>query len=253
VNLSIYLDNNSMVHRLDPRTKILTLLSINILSLIFSNIFILIGLLASVLFFVMISDVLANMKYISRILLFFGLFYMILWAFVGQGDERVLYIISLKGVAYGLCVWVKMSIMFITGMILVSTTKVEEFSLGLISLGIPFKVAFSVTTALRLVPLILSKISTVIQAQKSRGLDLDSGNVITKTMKFIPLFIPIFVLCIRNANELAMALESKGFGGCSKRTYYLNVGFKTNDYMLICSQVLVLLSSLAMKFAYHVL
>ena len=97
-------------------------------------------------------------------------------------------------------------------MIFLSTTRNEEIATGLARLGIPYRFAFAVSTALRLVPTIAATGSTISQAQRSRGLDLESGNVIERIRKYMPLLIPVFVSTIRSTNVFSMALESKGFG-----------------------------------------
>ncbi len=130
--------------------------------------------------------------------------------------------------------------MVASGIFFLSTTSIEEISLGLIKLGIPYSVSFVLSTALRLVPTFIGTGATVIEAQRSRGLDLDSGNVWQKAKKHIPLLVPIFLLAIRNTDQLAVALESRGFGSREKRTYYLKIGFKNSDYVFIFILVFII-------------
>ena len=82
----------------------------------------------------------------------------------------------------------------------------------MIRLGMPYRVGFAISTSIRLVPTITSSTMTISQAQRSRGLDLDSGNLIARFRKFLPLLVPVFISAIRTTNIFAMALESKGFG-----------------------------------------
>ena len=107
-----------------------------------------------------------------------------------------------------------------TGLIFLSTTRNEELTNGLIRMGCPYPIAFALSTALRLVPTFAGAGATIIQAQVSRGLDLESGNIFSRVGKFIPQAVPLFIYAIRHTNLLAMALESKGFSPESKRTMY---------------------------------
>jgi energy-coupling factor transport system permease protein len=84
-----------------------------------------------------------------------------------------------------------------------------------------------------MVPTIASSTVTISQAQRSRGLDLDSGNVIERIRKFLPLLVPVFISSIRNTNIFGMALESKGFGAREKRTFYLKLQMTTADYLVL--------------------
>ena len=73
--------------------------------------------------------------------------------------------------------------------------------------------------------------STIIQAQKSRGLDLDSGSVLEKIRKHIPLVIPTLISVIRSTNVFSMALESRGFGYSPLRTNLLELRLNAGDFL----------------------
>jgi len=123
--------------------------------------------------------------------------------------------------------------MLISGLVFLSCTRVEEFTAGLRKLGVPFAVSFALSLAFRLVPLFFSTTATVIEAQKSRGLDLESGNILTKLRKYLPLLVPIFVYAIRDTDMLSMALESKGFHPKGERTYYLEPVMRRADWAVL--------------------
>jgi energy-coupling factor transport system permease protein len=123
--------------------------------------------------------------------------------------------------------------MISAGMILISTTRNEELVLGMIRMGMPYRVGFAISTALRLVPTIASSTVTISQAQRSRGLDLESGNLLDRLRKFLPLLVPVFISTIRSTNIFGMALESKGFGAREKRTFYLKLQMRMGDYLVL--------------------
>jgi energy-coupling factor transport system permease protein len=134
-------------------------------------------------------------------------------------------------------------------MIFLSTTRNEEIATGLVKLGIPYRFAFAVSTALRLVPTIAATGSTIGQAQRSRGLDLESGNIIQRVRKNAPLLVPVFVSTIRSTNVFSMALESKGFGASKKRTYYLRLSMTRNDAMVLTILALLLAAAIVLRVA----
>ena len=98
---------------------------------------------------------------------------------------------------------------------------------------------FAFSTALRLVPTFAGAGATIVQAQVSRGLDLESGNIFKRAGKFIPLAVPLFIYAIRHTNMLAMALESKGFSPEAKRTLYLEPQMRPVDYGVLVLLALV--------------
>jgi energy-coupling factor transport system permease protein len=131
---------------------------------------------------------------------------------------------------------------------LLSTTRNEELVLGMIKLGLPYRVGFAISTSLRMVPTISQSIYTISQAQRSRGLDLESGNILERIRKFIPLLIPVFISTIRGTNIFGMALESKGFGARDDRTFYLSMQMGMRDFITLAFSALVVIASLIINF-----
>jgi energy-coupling factor transport system permease protein len=127
----------------------------------------------------------------------------------------------------------RLSSLVMAGLILLSTTRNEEMTHGLIGLGLPYPVAFAFSTALRLIPTLAGAGATIIQAQVSRGLDLESGNIFRRMGKFIPQAIPLFLYAIRYTNLLAIALESRGFSPGAKRTFYYELRMTPKDYGIL--------------------
>ena len=171
----------------------------------------------------------------------------VLWSFMGQGDTKLIGPITQEGLLYGVMTAIKLDVMVIAGMIFLSSTRIEELSLGLQRLKVPYRVAFAFSTAIRLVPMIVGTTYIISQAQRSRGLDLDSGHLVTRIKKYIPLLIPVFISVIRGTNVFAMALESKGFGYSSQRSSYLQISFRSVDFMIVAVLILLLLGSIYSK------
>src|ERR671910_436877 len=218
---SVYLDRETFVHRLDPRTKLFLLLGMFVLAFVFTNPLYLLGVLAVVLFFGYLSRTLANLGRIWFILV-------------------AIAVVSIT---------LRLDATIIAGMIFLSTTRNEEVAIGLVRLGIPYRFAFAVSTALRLVPTIVATGLTISQAQRSRGLDLDSGNIIQRIRKHVPLLVPVFVSTIRSTNVFSMALESKGFGASKGRTYFLRLAMTRRDVLVLVDFLLLLAAVVALRIA----
>ncbi|GFN22378.1 energy-coupling factor transporter transmembrane component T family protein [Thermanaeromonas sp. C210] len=233
MNLYLYLDKDTIIHRLDPRAKIMILICSFAIPLLNDHPLWSLGAAALILLYGFLAQSLSNIKRIKTILILIFIFSSLVWFVFARGSTPLFWRLTRESVMYGIATGIKIDAMIIAGLIFLSTTKNEEITVGLIRLGLPFPVAFAFSTALRLVPTFVGAGATVSQAQRSRGLDLDSGSFLEKIQKYVPLLVPIFLSSIRNSDGLAMALESKGFGAYPHRTFYLQLQWKKVDTLFL--------------------
>ena len=245
----LYLDRDTFVHRLDPRTKMFLLVGAFVLAFLFLNPLYGLVVLALVVAFGALARSLVNLKRIRFILVMIGLVTVLMWSVFSQGETPLFLFVEWEALLYGIGVALKIDATIIAGMIFLSTTRNEEIATGLVKLVVPYRFAFAVSTALRLVPTIAATGSTISQAQRSRGLDLESGNLLQKVRKNTPLLIPVFVSTIRSTNVFSMALESKGFGASPKRTYFLHLTMGRRDAIVLAVLALLLLAALFLRLA----
>lgn len=243
----LYLDKNTYMHRLDPRSKIFVMIGTFAIALMSFTIPILLLTAIAVIGYGASGEILANLKRIKVVLIMISLFSIVIWSGMGQGATPIIGPFTQEGLLYGVAMGIKLDVMIIAGMIFLSSTKIEELSLALQKLKIPYRVAFAFSTAIRLVPMIVGTTYIIMQAQKSRGLDLDSGNLVTRIKKYIPLLIPVFISVIRGTNVFAMALESKGFGYSNERSSYLEIGYKSTDFVVVGATMLLLVGTVYLK------
>lgn len=243
MDMFLYLDKNTFVHRLDPRTKIIVMILSFVLALTVNSPLALAVAAVLIFIYAYAGKTLSNLKRIKIVLLMITFMSIVLWSITGGGPTKIFGPITQEGVLKGISSAIKLNVMIISGMIFLSSTKMEEISIGLVKMGLPYKAAFAFSTAIRLVPMIVATSYTITQAQKSRGLDLDSGSFLQRIKKYVPLLIPTFVSVIRGTNVFSMALESKGFGFSKDRTNFLEIKIMAADVaMLILTVVLVGLS-----------
>jgi energy-coupling factor transport system permease protein len=120
------------------------------------------------------------------------------------------------------------------------TTSPDDLGLALEQTHVPYTLSFTFTTSVRLVPTMALDAQTVIDAQRSRGLELDKGNFMKRIRNYIPILIPLIVSAIRRSIELAEALESRGFGASPNRQSLIVLRMKATDYGVIISTILML-------------
>ncbi len=243
----LYLDRGTFVHQLDPRTKMFLLVGTFVLAFLFVNPLYGLVVLAVVLVFGYLARSLINLKRIWFILLMIAVMSVIMWTIFASGETPLFWFVEWEALVYGVGIALRIDITVIAGMIFLSTTRNEEIATGLVKLGIPYRFAFAISTALRLVPTIAATGSTIGQAQRSRGLDLESGNIIERIRKNTPLLIPVFVSTIRSTNVFSMALESKGFGASPDRTYFLRLAMGRRDVLVLLVFVLLLGAAAALR------
>ncbi len=137
--------------------------------------------------------------------------------------------ISKASLEFGFGRGIKLAELLATSVLFLSTTKVEEFAFGLAEMGVPYRVGFAITLAFRLVPLFIDSALTVVQAQSLRGYDFNSGGLITRVRRYVPVTVPVFMGALRKANNMAMALEARGFGYSERPTSYVHYEMHPRD------------------------
>ncbi|MGH7907950.1 MAG: energy-coupling factor transporter transmembrane component T family protein [Candidatus Binataceae bacterium] len=136
-------------------------------------------------------------------------------------NMRIIHL-SRASLMFGFGRGIKLAELLATSVLFLSTTKVEEFTVGLSKLGVPYRVGFAITLAFRLVPLFIDSALTVFQAQSLRGYDFNRGGPIERVRRYVPVIIPVVMGALRKANAMAMALEARGFGRNSRPTSFID-------------------------------
>ena len=178
MNIFLYLDKDTWVHRLDPRTKILGALIGFAICLCFNHPLYMAAISFNVLLIALSSKALPNFWRLRFILLLLTLFSLVLWPFFAVGPTPFWawgpLKVSKESFLYGIAMGLRLATFVAIGLIFLSTTRNEELTNGLIRMGLPYPIAFALSTALRLVPTFAGAGATIVQAQISRGLDLET-------------------------------------------------------------------------------
>ncbi len=233
MNPYLYEPKESPIHRLDPRTKILILLAGFVIALVPSNAPHALGVLALVAVYVTIAQSWGAVARIRKFLLIITIFTVVIWGLIPRGDDVLWLFIRREAVVFGILTAIKIDAILITGIIFLATTRNEEITIGLVKMGVPYVMCFAFSMALRLVPTFAQTGATVIEAQRSRGLELEAGSLLSRMRAYIPLMAPIFLVSIRNVNLMAMALEARGFGVGKKRTFLIQPQMRKSDWIAL--------------------
>jgi energy-coupling factor transport system permease protein len=237
MELFLYRESDTALHRLDARTKILGLLVIFTLALLFSHPLIMLVFVAAILGLAAMGRCLNNLRRMWVLLVLLLLYCLLLWPLFIKGPVE-------KTVAFGLGMGLRLDAMLMAGMIVASTTRVEDFTAGLQRLGLPAPLAFALSLAFRWVPTFLGTAHTIVLAQQARGLDLQGGNVVERTKRYVPLILPLVAHAIRQTRLLAMALEAKGFNPSESRMGHRDIPLSPLDMLVLAGLAVLLLTAL---------
>jgi len=240
---SLYVDRNSIVHRLHPTLKIFALFAAFWSVYWIDNPLVLIPMMALE---IAVALAIGAGENVYRFRWFFILIVvptMITWMISFRSGPPLvnLWIIhpSALSILFGLGKGLKVAALVLASVLFLSSTKVEELSVGLSRLGFPYRFGFTITLAFRLVPLFIDSALTVVDAQRLRGYDFDAGGPMQRVRRYVPVIIPVFMGALRKANNMAMALEARGFGRDNAPTSFIEYRMHPRDAQAFLVLVLV--------------
>jgi len=251
MTISLYLDRQTWVHHLDGRTKFLSILILFSLTVIFSDPRYLLMVTILVLLAVLVSQSFLNVKKIWILLVLLFCYSAVLWPFFVVGQTPIMtlgsFVVTREGLAFGIGMGFRLDLMVVSGLVLLSTTTVEDFALALQRLGLPHAMGFAFSLAFRWVPTLLGAGATVVQAQRSRGLELSTGTLGKRIRRYPALVVPLIGHTLRQTTLLAMALESKGFGPDRRGQPYRTLSLGWLDFLVLFILTMVLGISLWLR------
>ena len=261
ITIGQYIPGDSFVHKLDPRTKILIsfifIASLFIVDKFWGYIFIIAFLGATVL----ISKL--QFKYLYKGLKPVFLLIAITAAlniFMIKGTEdtliwhwKFLYIYK-EGIRTAIFMALRLILLIMgTSVLTLTTSPIEltdgmEYLLRPIGKELSHELAMMMTIALRFIPTLIDETDKIMKAQKARGADFESGNIIQKAKSLIPLLIPLFISSFRRADELAMAMEARCYRGGDGRTRMKKLMFTNKDIIATIIFIILFAISIGVRF-----
>ena len=260
ITLGQYFPGTTLAHKLDPRTKIL-LVTLYIVALFCAKGIVTYGILALCLAVcVKISKVglkalVKGLKPVLFIILFTG----ILNLFFTPGDYYVLELgfihVSNVGLHNAIFMVVRIMLLIMGTFLMTYTTSpisltdgLERLLGGLKKVHVPVhELAMMMSIALRFIPTLIEETDKIMCAQRARGADFDSGNLIQKAKAMIPILVPLFISAFRRADELATAMECRCYHGGEGRTKLHVLKYESRDYVALVLGVLVLAAVIVLR------
>lgn len=257
ITLGQYYQEDSLIHRLDPRVKLIGTVVFMISLFLFNNfICYMLGFL-----FMMVMVLLSKVpiKFMVRgmkaifFLLLITVFYNL---FLSAGDVLVQFWkikITWQGLESAFYMLLRLSLLIVGSSLMTLTTTPNQLTDGMESLLKPLRlfrvpvheVAMMMSIALRFIPILMEETDKIMKAQTARGAQFESRNLFKKTKALVPLLVPLIISAFRRANDLALAMEARCYRGGDSRTKMKPLHYGKRDILGYVTLLVYLLAMIA--------
>ena len=242
ITIGQYYPADPVIHKLDPRTKLVGTIGFIVSVFLFHTFA---GYAVATIFLagmillskVPVKFIFKGLKTIFMLLLITIFFNMILTP--GEVVWKLGFInVTKEGLVLAGTMAIRLVYLVIGSSIMTLTTTPNQLTDGLERLLRPLNklhvpvhdIAMMMSIALRFIPILLEETDKIMKAQIARGADFENGNLIQKAKNMVPLLVPLFISAFRRANDLAMAMEARGYHGGEGRTKMKPLVYKKQDY-----------------------
>lgn len=255
-----YFPGDSVIHRLDPRTKI-TLSFMYIMVLFFVKTFSAYAMALIYLYTVMkIANIPFSMLFKGiKSLIFIIVLTLALNIFMIEG-ETLFTIFGLtaskEGLRYAVFMALRLILMVMGSAVMTLTTSPIRLTDGLEKIMKPLEVikvpaheiSMMMTIALRFIPTLMEETQKIIKAQKARGANFEEGSIVKRAKALVPILIPLFISSFRRADELANAMEARLYRGGNDRTKLNPLKYQKRDYLAYTIVILYFAGMIALNY-----
>ncbi len=261
ITIGQYYPSNSILHRLDPRVKLIGTFAFIVSLFLFKTLYGYIVVTAFLFAVIKLSKV--PFRYIMKglkailILLLFTVFFNM---FLTPGDPILqfwIFKITKEGLLNSAAMALRLIYLIIGSSLMTLTTTPNQLTDGLEKVLKPLnrikvpvhEIAMMMSIALRFIPILLEETDKIMKAQMARGADFESGGILKRAKSLIPLLVPLFISAFRRANDLAMAMEARCYRGGDGRTKMKPLHYHGRDLVAYASMLLYLGVIVGVKFA----
>lgn len=244
-----YSQGDTIIHRLNPLTKIVLALLLCISCFISNNIIVVICVIAIDVLIAYMANITNKAIALLTTLLKIGIFLFIIQVLFSRTGDIVLnlplnlYITDI-GLEFSILLVLRLIGATMPLVIMLTVTKMSDLTNVLVQkLHIPYKYAFAFITALRFIPIFENEMKGIIEAQTARGVEFDTRNPFKKLGLILPLCVPLLISSVKRIEGSAISAELRGFNVRKKSSGYKKYHLKTSDYSAMVMSILVLVVS----------
>ena len=230
-NLFQFVPGNSLIHRLNPVTKILLTIVICIAAFVTDGLVFLIGLLAVDLLIGIIAGVAGRTWNIFKGLLKIAAFLFLLQVLLTRKGTPVFWIITDQGLLTAGKVVLRLVVVCMPLALVLAVTRITDLTNALVQvLHVPYPYAFTLSTAIRFIPQFLEEMAGIMEAQTARGVAFDKARGLKKFSMILPLCAPLLISSVRRTDQTAGAAEVRGFRLRTRTSGYKQYPFTGLDF-----------------------
>ncbi|MEM3694167.1 MAG: energy-coupling factor transporter transmembrane component T [Candidatus Bathyarchaeia archaeon] len=219
----------SIIHRLDPRVKGLYSIVMMAAAMLYSEFYVMAFLAIIQIPLVFLAGVQKEWLRSLKGSAFFASFIFIINLITGYLYSGLL--LTSETIFYSISMTLRFIILMESFSLFFLTTIPDDLSLALEKMGIPHDFCFAFTSAIRFVPDLALEIQSIMDAQKSRGLELEKGSFMERIRNYIPILVPMLIRSFQRSLELAEAMESRAYGAMKKRTSLYELKMVRSDFI----------------------
>ncbi len=246
VNVIDYMPGTTLLHKLNPVTKLALAAAIIIATFLANTYVALIGLLVLTLALGAYAGVLNRLLSLLKLLVPLALIMLVLQlAFVRQGNTLFAFVTD-TGLLTGSKACLRLLGVALPLILMLMVTKLTDLANACVEkLHVPYRYAFTFTTALRFVPVFSQEMNAIMEAQTARGVEYDTKNPFKKLKLMLPLCIPLLISSVGKTDSAALAAEQRGFYLRNRASSYKRYPFAARDVViLVCCVALVVVGAL---------
>ena len=255
----MYVSSDSTLHRLDPRVKMAAALLLMVIPFAAPNpgSYLILAAFVAIIAILSSAPLWALLRTL-RVVFWLGFFMFFFYLFTTPGQPLIAIgpvVVSWEGLTAGAVQIYRICLLVIIAALLTFTTSPAQLAHGLEAalgpvarVGLPVReLVLVLTIALSFVPTFFEEIEKITKAQRARGVDFQSGGLAQRFRSLVPVFIPIFVSAFRRAEDLAIALEARGFRGAPRRTRLYRLRLGRQDLVASLAVMAVILAAIGLE------
>jgi energy-coupling factor transport system permease protein len=244
-----YVPGDTLFHRLDPRAKILFMLLMAGLVFVIQSIW-----LAALVWFTLlllwgVARLPANMlRDTAKALAGLTILLFVVQALFYPGETSLVYPIipstvpliggigriTLEGMLFAVLIILRLYAMVLILPLVSLTTPIHTLTLGMVRMGMPYRLAYAMTTAVNLIPVLQTEANVIVDAQRLRAMQVfEKGRFWEKLRSYPALVTPLVIGAMRRAQLIAVAMDSRAFGASKSRTYIQDIQMQTWDWLFL--------------------
>ena len=256
-----YRDKGSALHKLSPYCKAVWFAGLVLLALLFDHPLHLSLLLVSAVSVIVAARVWREWgRLVGMMMLFFLPALVFINAVVANDGSHVLWnsslhlptlgvmVVTLEGIVYSLLMSLRLLVIVSAFTVVTYALHPDDLMLLLLKLKLPYKSVLVTSVSTRFVPTLLADARTIAEVQRSRGLELDKGNLIVRVRRYVSIFLPLLANSLDRTVQVAEAMEARAFGSGTGRTFYRQIKLSRIDLLALLVILLSFALGISMRF-----